>query len=410
MYFNYALSWCRTSTFCAAHVALVCAGLALGQDANLSQVYLDFEPKAVLQQGTVTFERSDADKALTPFPSDKDGLIGYSSDDAFKLLIDRQSIRFNQYGNYTFNAFAKLRTKEEGFTFYVVARPQGAFGDLEDTVTFHLHYRGKVSSGTIALPLHTVGSNDLLEVAKEIKVPETIKLAGTVPPSIRLRSALPNFGLQIKQIDVKSDCGNCWQSLAPPNDLQAGSGEGRVLTAKGQETEITIAGRPRTWPSLRSSLVHFRMSDPHDNITLQATYAPVEGGRVRTQEFAIPVRFSPSIWQIVLLMTLGTAIGILVRRALGQSDAFTKKQIGIVCATVLVSELILYVSVSDTHPLIVFGFNADPAQPLTIFVIALLVSGGPKLTEWITGVAEQLWNLIKGTQVQNRTAGGNAKT
>lgn len=405
---NHVLRSYRLSIFCGVQVALLCSAFAGGQDANSSQAYLEIETKAVLQQGTVTFERSDADSTLTPFPTDKDGLIGYSTDDAFKLLIDRQSIRFNQFGNYTFTVFAKPRDRNDGLTFYVVARPQGTFGDLEDTVTFHLHYRGKVSSGTIALPLHTVGANDLLET-KDSKLPEIIKLSGAVSPSIRLRSALPNFGLQIMQIDVKSDCGNCWQGLAPPSDLQTGSA-GRVLSAKGQETEITIAGRPRTWPALRRSLVHFGISDPHDSITLQATYAPVEGGRVRTQDFPIQIRFSPSIWLILLLMGAGTAIGILVRRALGQNDAFEGKKIGIVCATVVVSELILYGSISDTRPLVLFGFNADPTQPLTIFLIALLVSGGPKLTEWISGVAGQLWTLLKGTQVQNSVAGGSAKT
>lgn len=409
MYFDRVRSACPDNggtVFCLVLLMLGTVVVMRGQDSSLSQIYLEIEPKSVLQQGTVSFVRSYADKASAPAPQEKDALIGYSTDNDFKLAIDRQSISFDQYGNYSFRIFVTPLSKGKGFTFYVLARPQGTFGDFEDAVTFHLHNRGKDSSGTIPLALHTVGSNDLLDIAKAISTPETIKLSGTIAPTIRLRSTLPNFALQIMQVDVKSDCGDCWQGLAAPNDLQAGSA-GRILTAKGQEAEISFAGRPRTWPSLRTSLTRFRMSDSHDNLALRVTYAPVEGGRVRTQDFSIPVRFSPSIWEIVLLFILGTALGILVRRPLGQADAYTKKQIGIVAGTVLVSEFILYATVSDTHPLILFGFNADPTQPLAIFVIALLVSGGPRLTQWISEVASHLWDLAKATQVQKPAPGGN---
>jgi hypothetical protein len=379
---------------------------AIGQDLTQSQIYLEFDQKPVLQQGTVTFVRSYPDPVSAPMPSDKDGLVGYSDDGAFKLVVDRQSIRFDQYGNYTFTVFANPLKAIGGFTFYLRARPQGTFGDLEDSVHFHLHHEGKDSSGMILLPLHAVGSSDLLEPAKPILLPETIKLSGVVRPSIRLRSTLPNFALQVMQTDVTSECSDCWKDLAPPVDLGAG-GPGRTLTAKGQDTEILLTGRARAWPSLLTSLGHFKMSDPHDNLTLRVTYAPVEGGRIRTQDFVIPVRFSPSIWEVAALMIVGMAVGILLRRALGQADAFARRQIAIVAGTVIASELILYVSVSETHPLVLFGFNADPTQPLTIFLIALLVSGGPRLTTSIAQVTRDLWNLVRGTQPNNPDPGGH---
>lgn len=382
---------------------IVIAQAALpAQDNAGSNLYLQFDPKPVLQQGTVAFVRAYADPGSMPAPPDKEALVGYSDD--FKLVVDRQSFRFDQFGGYTFTAFTTpLKGNKTIYIFYARAVPQGTFADLEDTVTFHLHHGEKDSSGTILLPLHSVGSNDLLENANSSTL-ETTKLSGGPQPHIRLRSTLPSFALQITQVEVSSACSDCWSELAPPNDLKSGS-SARVLTAKGQDTDIVLVGKPRTWPSLRSSLVHFKMSDAHDKLALRVTYSPIEGGRVRTQDFEIPVRFSPSIWEVVLVLVLGTATGIIVRRVLGQADAFSFKQIAGISCAVLASEFILYLSISDTRPLVLFGFNADPTQPLTIALIALFVSGGPKLKTWLAQVIQQLWDQIKATSNSPGSAG-----
>jgi hypothetical protein len=379
-------------------LVLVCVVSAKGQ--SNTQVRLEFDPKPVMQQGTVTFFPAYPDDVATAAPSDKDMLRGYSDDGTFELLIDRQSVSFNQYGNYTFSAFAIPLVNKKGavLNFYVSAHPQGTFGDVEDTVTFHLHHEGKDSSGPILLPLHTIGSNDLLEPVGPRSVAETIAPSGAVQPSIRLRSTLPDFALQIVQVDVTPDCKDCWTGLEPPADLLPGKA-GRLLASKGQDTNILLNGVPRTLPSLRTSSVHFNISDPHDKLLLHVTYAPIEGGRMRAQDFMIPVRFSPSLWEVVAALVVGIAVGIVMRKLLGQADAFRLNQIAKVCGAVLVSELVLYVSVSaDTRPLVLFGVNVDPTQPVTIAAIAVLVGGGPTLTAWIRQVVQQLWALVNGAQ------------
>jgi hypothetical protein len=379
----------------------IVVGIASAGGQSNTQVRLEFDPKPIMQQGTVTFFPSYPDDVATPTPSDKDMLKGYSDDGAFELLVDRQSVSFNQYGNYTFNAFAiPLNKKGKGLNFYVSAHPQGTFGDVEDTVKFHLRHEGSDSSGLIPLPLHTIGSDDLLESVNPSSLAEPIKLSGTVQPVIRLRSTLPGFAVQIKQVEVKADCQDCWEGLDSPADLRPG-GAGRILPSKGQETEILLNGAPRTLPSLRTSSSHFKISDPHDKLKLHVTYAPVEGGRVRAQDFVIPVRFSPSLWEVVVALVVGIVVGIAMRKVLGQADAFRRTQIAKVFGAVLVSELVLYISVSaDTRPLVLFGVNVDPTQPLTIAAIAILVAGGPTLTTWIRQIIQQLWDLLNGVQAR----------
>ncbi len=189
-----------------------------------------------------------------------------------------------------------------------------------------------------------------------------------------------------------------WEGLEPPADLRLGAA-GRILTSKGQETEILLNGVPRTLPSLRTSSSHFKISDPHDKLMLHVTYAPIEGGRVRDQDFVIPVRFSPALWEVIVALVVGIAIGIALRKVLGQADAYQRPQIAKVSGAVLVSVLVLYISVSaDTRPLVLFGVNVDPTQPLTIAAIAILVGGGPTLTAWIRQIIQQLWDLLNGVQ------------
>ena len=402
MRFSHRNAWSSSNRVLPLLFIVLVGFVSAGGQSN-TQVRLEFDPKAIMQQGTVTFFPSYPDEVGTSPPSYKDMLRGYSKDGVFELLVDRQSVSFNQYGNYTFNAFAiplnKNGIKEGiGLSFYVIAHPQGTFGDVEDTVTFHLYHEGKDSSGLIPLPLHTIGSNDLLEPVNPSSLPETIKLSGTVQPVIRLRSTLPDFALQLMQVDVRADCKDCWESIEPPADLRPGA-TGRILTSKGQEAEILLNGQPRTFPSLRTSSSHFKISDPHDKLMLHVTYAPIEGGRMRTQDFVIPVRFSPSLWEVVVALVVGIAAGILVRKVLGQADAFQRTQIAKVSGAVLVSELVLYISVSaDTRPLVLFGVNVDPTQPLSIAAIAILVGGGPTLTAWIRLIIQQLWDLLNGVQ------------
>jgi hypothetical protein len=363
-----------------------------------AQIRLEFEPKAIMQQGTVTFFPSYPDPVASPVPTDKDALRGYSDDGSFELIVDRQSVNFNQYGNYTFNAFAIPLAKGATLSFFVSAHPQGTFGDVEDAVRFHLHSNGRDIPGSIPLPLHSVGWSDLLDVANPISAPEAIRLSGLVPPTIRLRSILPDFALQIIQVAVTSDCKDCWAGLDVPPDLRVG-GAGRILMSKGQDTEVVMDGVPRMLPSLRTSSTHFKMSDAHDRLSLHVTYAPVEGGRIRSQDFVIPVRFSPSLWEVVGALAVGIIVGICMRRALGQVNAFQWKEIAQVSGAVLVSELVLYISVSaDTRPLVLFGVNVDPTQPLTITAIAILIGGGPTLTAWIKRVIQQLWALVGSAQ------------
>jgi hypothetical protein len=132
---------------------------------------------------------------------------------------------------------------------------------------------------------------------------------------------------------------------------------------------------------------------------LHVTYAPIEGGRERAQDFVIPVRFSPSLLEVFVALVVGIAVGIAMRKVLGQADAFQRTQIAKMSGAVLVSELALYISVSaDTRPLVLFGANVDPTQPLTIAAIAILVAGGPTLTAWIKQNIQQLWDLLSGVQ------------
>ncbi len=193
MCFSHCNAWSSCKLVLPFFFMLVGVVPAGGQ--TKTQVRLEFDPKAIMQQGTVTFFPSYPDEVATSPPSDKDMLRGYSEDGAFELLVDRQSVSFNQYGNYTFNAFAiPLKEKGNSLSFFVSAHPQGKFGDVEDAVKFHLRQEGKDSSGLIPLPLHTIGSNDLLEPVNPSSFAEAIKLSGTVQPAIRLRSALPDLG------------------------------------------------------------------------------------------------------------------------------------------------------------------------------------------------------------------------
>jgi hypothetical protein len=50
---------------------------------------------------------------------------------------------------------------------------------------------------------------------------------------------------------------------------------------------------------------------------------------------------------------------------------------------VLASEALLYWGVaSGSRPLVLFGLNIDPSQPVPCFFIALIVSGGPTVVAW----------------------------
>lgn len=203
---------------------------SVGQGAITPATYLEFKTKPILQQGEVKFERSDPDSSTpqAPLPSVTDSIIGHSDDSTVRLIIDRHSIEFNQFSNYTFTAFAtRVNQNRAPLVFHVTARPKGTFGDFEDDVRFTLHDNGQVLAGNIVLPLHCVGTDDLLEQTQPASGIKAISLSGGTPVTTRLQSTLPDFGLQITGIDVTAGCKDCWRGLAAPADLgQGGAGRG----------------------------------------------------------------------------------------------------------------------------------------------------------------------------------------
>jgi hypothetical protein len=412
------VAFCRSQPLLTLiSLLFVCCRLAAAQDNNavpfLSSTYLELETKQVGQQGTIAFTRAYPEDTPSPLPNERDSLRGYSNDNAYEFIVDRQSITFDSWGKYTFNVYAVLQEGQNRgigiLMFYITASPRGAFSDQEDTVKFHLHRGNAESVGLVSLPLHSIGTNDLLELVIANPAVQTVKVSRP-QLTLKLRSALPDFPLQILDVEVtKEDCPECWRgSLTVPTDLQRGR-VGRILANKGQDTELVVNGSLNRWAALLTSSTHFSLSDPHDRLTLRASYAPAEGGRVRTQDFSIPVRFSPSIWDVIVALVLGWLLGVAIRKAGGQADIVPSRNqwkqwklwtpLATTAAAVVVSEGVLYATVSaDSRPLVLFGINVDPTQPLTIFLIALIVSGGPTVTTWFNNVIKQLWDSIKSTQ------------
>jgi hypothetical protein len=136
-----------------------------------------------------------------------------------------------------------------------------------------------------------------------------------------------------------------------------------------------------------STALILKRDKPQDHLLVTVSYNVDQGGITKQHEFDLPVRFTPSIWQLALAVVAGALVGALLKRLLDeQITQLSWRFLGKAIVLALVAEGLAAVAASYESKLIILSFDMDPRQVIPAALLAFAVTGGPPVTKWALGV------------------------
>ncbi len=355
--------------FRVSALALIVLMASVGPSARAAEVpSLSIDTVNVRQQGTITFSEL---MLGTNAPAPGADLVSAETEDQrFLVAVDLNSVQPGRFGTFAFNIYLQQtdlphKTFQE---FIVTGNPTGVFLDVDDRIAVHVKIADRDSQAYINVPLHSGGQVDLI-ATEALTKPTDIKLGQQEDAELTIRNKLENLPLVITKIEVKRGCNNCWKEK--DGVFQ------ELKIADNGATAVSLGVKPNTLPALAESALVVGQDQPHDTLRITITYHAGYGGQERSQQFVIPVRFSPSIWALLAAVLIGSALGFIANIVF---DATTRASWrltfgkGLVLAVIV--EIVALTMASLGTKVVVFTFDLDPQQFLPTVVIALLVSGG----------------------------------
>jgi hypothetical protein len=335
--------------------------------------------------------------------------MGKTNDDAFKISVDRREI-FDPT-NAVYVADLVISTtgppQPSRFHYFLKYQPKGIFSDAEMKTTYNCQSGIKQIIGEIALPIHPIGASDLLDLAYRMDAKDFQPIKTSVLPEKQtidldqpdaLEFSIKNnqgYPLEIKRIVIdtsKSRCPKCWKEPAYvlPSQL--------ILESGDAPTKFSVRLVPDLGPSLKQTMKRLKYGQDHDSLDLVIQYAPVDGGRERSQSVTMPIRFTPPIAVMIVFCLIGMLAGLLLRFALEGKACLTKENLTIAVVSVAIAQLVLLFGVSQSdRPLVFFGLNIDPAQLLPSFLLAFTLSCGPGIVAIMKAASGRFLELFTGT-------------
>lgn len=336
----------------------------------------------------------------------------------YSAFLDPAGIRAvpaSPLGEYTFTVLIKPKGDSNWYSYDVIATPFGDFADFVDDVQGTVGQGADADTLTIRLPLHSAQYKDDLVWRNDDPNDQSrtlqVKVSDSQGPTIPLHNNLKNLTIHITKVEVKRTCTQCWQDTQP--------GVVDIPSADGQPVPLNI--RPKALSALVSTASKIKRDAAHDSLTVTVYYNVDQGGPAKHTQFDVTVRFSPSFWQLSMVVIAGSLLGLSLRGVLeklrpikkgaatNQQTASGWKSLGKTTAhagttlflTSVGVALLIVVAFSDSK-LVILGLDLDPRQMVPAFIIAGYIAGGSPVRKW----AGDILRLGDKNQAAQAAAGG----
>jgi hypothetical protein len=147
-----------------------------------------------------------------------------------------------------------------------------------------------------------------------------------------------------------------------------------LVLAPNTSEVIRLKVQPNTWQAIQTSIVPTSSEKPHTALHLKVPYTNTQfQQRDGIMELDVPIRFRPSIISLAIALVLGVALGSLVqlvsRKAGSLGCWYRATGTAVVAAVVL--ELVAIFMVANNSKFVVFNFEIDPWQTLTVVLLGV---------------------------------------
>jgi hypothetical protein len=308
----------------------------------------------------------------------------YETDDhKYVIFVDPNTIApVPRYNAFTFVASVKRQGQNDAswYVYNVRAEPVGKFADVLTDVHFRVQSGSQESVRTLKIPVHNAAyDGDLLRKKDD---PAILNVKMSEDPTINFQNNLEDLDLHLTGIKVTSGCPTCWEDSKP--------GPVDISIRPSRTVAVPLQLKPRSLRAMLSTAFILKKDSPQDTLSVTLLYNVDQGGTPKEKQFDIPVRFTPSIWQLLIAVIIGGFAGALLKRVLDQeSTKITWGLLGRVLLLSVVGEFLAVLAASFDSKLIVLSFDMDPRQAIPAAVLAFTITGGPTVTKWAATIFQR---------------------
>lgn len=270
---------------------------------------LSLDTANVKQDGLVEFSALFAGSdGLSSFPANRFN-VGETGDQAYRLYVDLNSIQTITFSAFTFDAYLvdERETPAKTYKYAITGNPTGNFRDEAIRVVFHIKDANGSSGGWLYIPVYSAVKSDLLAVTAQ-KALFSVSVSRNNPIAIDLRNLPDTLAIQITEIVAQPRCSWCWSSITSPVTAQ-----NPLNIDAGSSAPLEVDFLAKAVPALLHSAPIVQPDVPHDIVNLTVKYHTEPGGSEREQVIPVEVRFTPTIWALILMLVCGIVLGIAAR-------------------------------------------------------------------------------------------------
>jgi hypothetical protein len=375
--------------------------------------------------------RDSAQVSFTVFqgtPADSAGtgrLFKYETrDHRYAIIVDPNKIGLvPRYDAFYFEVLVSVQGAPipSWYRYDVRADLSGKFPDTIADVPIKIGAYPDESLVNVKLPIHCESYDDSLGLADPSLSDRSllrVELSNPTGPSITVRNTLTTLAIHVTKVEAHPvNCPGCWKDqINKPLD---------VLIPASSTAQISLNLPPRSFSAMFKSAFILKEELPHDAVEAQLTYNVDQGGSTKIKPIQVRIRFSPTLWQLTLSVLIGAVVGIILKILVAtrkKKDQFTQEDprikkgkvrwkevirlwvktlvIGIFFAAV--AEFIAVSIASLDSKLILFNRDLDPRQCVPAVLLAMVVTGGRPVIQWIQTLIRILGGAANGDDGRNR--------
>ena len=310
--------------------------------------------------------------------------IGTEKITAQKLI--GQSQHFNVYAGepesvfdqdsrwFRYQLFVRDRADtRDAFQFELKAIPVGQFIDQVRDLNFQIDFGTTSDRGSLRLPVHSLAGQEFL-VWKPDRELFDVHLNGEQQLPLTVHNLLPDMSVEVKTITAHYGDPTLWSGHPL---VEMTNSDATLMVNEGREallSHLTVRANP--W-SVVSSTFFSKSNQAHDKIQVDIRYAAQSGGRDRDLEFGLPIRFVPTLPQLLLALVTGSALGAGLRHTDKGKRATSKSWWKIwftACLAACVVELVGMALIYWGSKFVVLTLELDPFHIPQVILISALVA------------------------------------
>jgi hypothetical protein len=332
-------------------------------------------PDVNLPDGKVEFRTGACEQA--PAPPGAAQQLPQTGTTSYTITFDLGNTTHGSYGYFIYPFYVSSNNGgAQSCAFRVQVLPSGTFSDRMSDVSFQVGEGAQLEDGSVRIPLYNfVYAKPILQGSSGMQL-TPVSLSGETSAYLTLSNQLADLPIGLyPSMKVSPSHQSDWQG-----DQQAAlqlplTGSSLLGAGQALDRAVVLSLHPNPWHALGASIFPLAPDKPHETLTVYVHY-DTPGGIPQFLEIAVPIRFQPSFWSLILSVLVGAIVGSLLAQLVKKANAPGMKWYRAFAVALLASaiaEVLGIVLVYGGSEFRLFGFELDPYQLLPVAAIGALV-------------------------------------